>query len=57
MLKKNILVQGWFDLPHSYSIVNCNQLYALYKEYNNEYTFYIQQMEYPDIYKGSWKGN
>lgn len=53
--KKTILFQGWTEIEHSYSIVNCNQILALYKNYSSSYNFVIDQVEYPDIYKHKWK--
>jgi glycosyltransferase involved in cell wall biosynthesis len=53
--KKTILFQGWTGIEHSYSIVNCNQILALYKNYNSYYNFVIDQVQYPDIYKHKWK--
>jgi len=28
-----LLIEGWFDIPHSYAIVNCFQIYALKKKF------------------------
>ena len=41
-----LLVQGWFNIPHSYAIVNCFQLVHLYKNYKEKVEIYIEEMEY-----------
>ena len=51
---KNLLFIGWFNVPHSYAIVNCNQILALKKKYGNEYNFYKLEYPYPENYKDKW---
>lgn len=41
-----ILFRGWFEIPHSYSMVNCFQIVHLYKNYGDKITFYIEEMPY-----------
>ena len=53
-MKQNLLFVGWFDIPHSYAIVNCNQLISLIKKYSSVYNFYRLDYPYPDIYKNKW---
>jgi glycosyltransferase involved in cell wall biosynthesis len=53
-MKKNLLFIGWFDIPHSYAIVNCNQIISLIKKYSNIYNFFRLDYPYPDIYKNQW---
>lgn len=53
-MKNNLLFVGWFDVPHSYAIVNCNQIISLIKKYGDEYNFYRLDYPYPDIYKTQW---
>lgn len=53
-MKYNLLFVGWFDVPHSYAIVNCNQIISLIKKYGDEYNFYRLDYPYPDIYKQQW---
>lgn len=45
-----ILVEGWFNIPHSYAIVNNFQLVHLIKNYPNT-TVYIKEREY---FKKEW---
>jgi len=49
MTKLKILVQGWTQIPHSYSIVNCFQLIHLSKR--DDIELYVQEMEY---YRPEW---
>lgn len=44
--KLKILFRGWFEIPHSYAIVNCFQLVYLYKLYSDKIDFYIEEMPY-----------
>lgn len=44
--KIKLLVQGWFSVPHSYSIVNCFQLVHLHKKYGNLLDIYIEERPY-----------
>ncbi len=50
--KPNILVNGWFRIPHSYAIVNCFQLVHMYKQYKDSVNFYTMEAEY---YSPNWK--
>ena len=42
----NILIIGWFNIPHSYAIVNCFQTIHLIKKYNNKLNIYIKEYKY-----------
>lgn len=53
-MKYNLLFVGWFDVPHSYAIVNCNQIISLMKKHEDEYNFYRLDYPYPDNYKQQW---
>jgi glycosyltransferase involved in cell wall biosynthesis len=44
--KIKILFRGWFNIPHSYSMVNCFQIVHLYKRYKDNIEFYITEMPY-----------
>jgi glycosyltransferase involved in cell wall biosynthesis len=44
--KVNILFRGWFEIPHSYAMVNCFQIVNLYKKYKDKINFYIEEMPY-----------
>jgi glycosyltransferase involved in cell wall biosynthesis len=55
--KKNILFESWYNIPHSYSIVNTFQIINFYKLYSENYSIYLKNCEYPDIYKDKWKQN
>jgi glycosyltransferase involved in cell wall biosynthesis len=44
--KVKILFRGWFEIPHSYSLVNCFQIVNLYKKYKDKIDFYIEEMPY-----------
>jgi glycosyltransferase involved in cell wall biosynthesis len=44
--KMRVLFRGWFEIPHSYSLVNCFQIVHLYKRYNKDIEFYIEEMPY-----------
>lgn len=44
--KIKILFRGWFEIPHSYAIVNCFQVVHLYKKYKEKIDFYIEEMPY-----------
>jgi glycosyltransferase involved in cell wall biosynthesis len=46
MDKIKILFIGWYNIPHSYAIVNCFQLLSLYKNYKDKIEIYIQEYEY-----------
>ena len=49
--KIRILFKGWFQIPHSYSMVNCFQIVHLYKNYSDKIEFYVNEMPY---YRDSW---
>lgn len=42
----NILIIGWFNIPHSYAIVNCFQTIHLLKKYNQKLNIYIKEYKY-----------
>jgi glycosyltransferase involved in cell wall biosynthesis len=44
--KMRVLFRGWFNIPHSYSMVNCFQIVHLYKSYAKDVEFYIEEMPY-----------
>ena len=44
--KIKVLFRGWFNIPHSYSMVNCFQIVHLYKSYADKVQFYIEEMPY-----------
>lgn len=44
--KLRVLFRGWFNIPHSYSMVNCFQIVNLYKSYKDNIEFYIEEMPY-----------
>lgn len=44
--RMKILFRGWFNIPHSYSMVNCFQIVNLYKRYKDNIEFYIEEMPY-----------
>jgi glycosyltransferase involved in cell wall biosynthesis len=41
-----ILFRGWFNIPHSYAMVNCFQLVALYKRYGDRIKIFIDEQPY-----------
>ncbi len=45
-----VLVEGWFDIPHSYAIVNCFHVYHWSKDPRVE--LYVRETEY---YQQHWK--
>jgi len=49
--KYNILFSGWFNVAHSYAIINCFQLLALYENYKDRINFYIDERPY---YNPEW---
>ena len=49
--KIRILFKGWFQIPHSYSMVNCFQIVHLYKNYKDKIEIYVNEMPY---YRDSW---
>lgn len=42
----NLLIEGWFNIPHSYANVACFEMFAMYKLFSNEIKFYIKEREY-----------
>jgi glycosyltransferase involved in cell wall biosynthesis len=52
--KLRILFRGWFEIPHSYSIVNCFQIVNLYKHYKDKIEFYVTEMPY---YREQWNAS
>jgi glycosyltransferase involved in cell wall biosynthesis len=48
----NLLIEGWFNIPHSYANVVCFEMYAMHKRYSNEINFYICEKEY---FSPNWK--
>lgn len=42
----NLLIEGWFNIPHSYANVVCFEMFAMYKLYSTEINFYIVEKEY-----------
>jgi len=44
--KIKVLFRGWFNIPHSYSMVNCFQIVHLYKRYKDDIEFYVTEMPY-----------
>jgi glycosyltransferase involved in cell wall biosynthesis len=49
--KLKVLFRGWFNIPHSYSMVNCFQIVNLYKRYKDNIEFYVTEMPY---YRPEW---
>jgi glycosyltransferase involved in cell wall biosynthesis len=49
--KLNVLFEGWINIPHSYAVVLCFKLIALYKMHKNDINFYIREMPY---YNPAW---
>jgi len=52
--KIKILFRGWFEIPHSYSLVNCFQIVHLYQKYKDNIEFYVTEMPY---YREQWNGS
>lgn len=44
--KIRVLFRAWFNIPHSYSMVNCFQIVHLYKKYKDVMDIYITEMPY-----------
>jgi glycosyltransferase involved in cell wall biosynthesis len=42
----SILIEGWFNLPHSYAIVACFELYYMYKNFHDFVNFYTLEKKY-----------
>ena len=53
----NILIIGWFNIPHSYAIVNCFQTIHLLKKYNQKLNIYIKEYKYFTIVMRSFNDN
>jgi glycosyltransferase involved in cell wall biosynthesis len=41
-----VLFRGWFNIPHSYAMVNCFQLVALHKRYGDRMEIFIDEQPY-----------
>ncbi len=41
-----VLVKGWFNVPHSYAVVNCFQIVHLKKVYGDDIDIYVKEQEY-----------
>jgi len=54
MNKLKLLVKGWTEIPHSYSIVNGYQLVHLYKNFKDELDIYVEEMPY---YRQEWNNS
>lgn len=52
--KLRILFRGWFNIPHSYAMVNCFQLLSLWKGYQDRIQFYIEEQPY---FNPGWNGS
>ena len=52
--KIRVLFRGWFEIPHSYSLVNCFQIIHLFKNYSDKIDFYIEEMPY---YNKQWNAS
>jgi glycosyltransferase involved in cell wall biosynthesis len=46
MAKLKVLVESWFNIPHSYAIVNCFQCIFLHKYFSEEVELYISEKPY-----------
>lgn len=51
-MKINLLIEGWFNIPHSYANVVCFEMFAMHKLFNNEINFYVTEKEY---FSPNWK--
>ena len=49
--KIRILVEGWFNIPHSYSLVVCNELLALERNHGSKLQIFTSEQEY---FKPEW---
>ena len=45
-MSRNILFDGWLNVPHSYAIVNCFQLIHLKLKYGDKINMYIREPKY-----------
>jgi glycosyltransferase involved in cell wall biosynthesis len=52
--KVKVLFQGWTQIPHSYSIVNCFQLVHLYKNFGDKLEIFIEERPY---FREEWNKN
>lgn len=46
MAKLKVLIESWFNIPHSYAIVNCFQCIFLQKYFGDEVDLYISEKPY-----------
>jgi glycosyltransferase involved in cell wall biosynthesis len=52
--KIRLLVEGWFNIPHSYDLVACNELLALQRNFGDKLDIFISEQDY---YRESWNDN
>ena len=52
--KIRVLFRGWFEIPHSYGLVNCFQIIHLFKNYSDKIDFYIEEMPY---FRSEWNSS
>jgi hypothetical protein len=52
--KIRLLVEGWFNIPHSYALVACNELLALQRNFGDKLDIFISEQDY---YRESWNDN
>lgn len=50
--KINLLIEGWFNIPHSYANVACFEMFAMHKCFSSSINFYILEKEY---FSPNWK--
>ncbi len=50
--KINLLIEGWFNIPHSYANVVCFEMFAMHRMFSNDINFYITEKEY---FSPNWK--
>lgn len=50
--KLKILIEGWFKIPHSYAVVNCQQVIQLIKHHSEVFDIYVTEKRY---YDERWK--
>lgn len=49
--KIRLLVEGWFNIPHSYALVACNEILALERNFGDKLDIYISEQDY---YREAW---
>lgn len=52
--KIRLLVEGWFNIPHSYALVVCNEVLALQRNYGDKLDIYIHEQPY---FREHWNDN